>query len=110
MSSKKKTDPIGSPDTVQDKKEASSDEDFVDLSKRPIVTDAEITSNMAPRGAEQGRKRALSLSPQQLQSAEETSTRVPEFPLSTTLVQQSKKRLISTHISDFFAKKKRNRK
>ena len=102
MSSGQITDPEGPIETTQDKNMNNPTQEIGSFTKAPAVTDATTESNMAPRNVDQGRKRPLSLSPQGPKFTGKEGDRVPEPTISPTPAQHSKKRFISTHISDFF--------
>ena len=107
MSSEQITDLEGSVDSLQDGNKKSSAQEIQLLATTQTVTDAMSESNMAPRSVGQGKKRSLSLSPQVPKNNRKNEPIGPETSVSPTPVQISKRRFISTHISDFFTIKEK---
>ena len=102
MSSKKNLDPRGSEEIILNGNNKIPGEKNGVSPTCPTVKDAMSNSNMASCGAEQGKKRTLSLSPQLPKYSGKVNPKMPESPISPTPIQQTKKRFISKHISDFF--------
>ena len=105
MNSQKITDPKGPTEPSHGKNTTTPAEEIELLSPGSIVMDATSVSNMAPQRADTGKKRPLSLSPQPPQGKGLCDKMIPGPRISPTPAQLSKKRFISTHISDFFSSK-----